>query len=97
MPPTYDINRLIPGKAQADQYSAQKPGLDQTLAELLILLTQHGVSDDEGVLASILERLDSLCVESELEFFPQQQSVIHKIRTLWQLKLLQAMATTTAH
>lgn len=83
--------------AEAPKAQGKESGFDQTLAELLLLITHHGISENQAVLESIIDRLDALCKQSELEFFPQQQLVIHKIRKLWQLKLLHSAADNIRH
>ena len=69
------------------QTATSNAEFDDALSRLLILITHHSLKQEHATLASIVESVDGLLQHPDIEFFPQQQEVLIKMRKLWLMRL----------
>lgn len=75
----------------------EESSFDELMANLFVLLTHHSLTQCEGSLMPIVERLDALCIHSEIELYPNQYRTLAKMRQLWRTKLFKTQRHTFAH
>ena len=75
----------------------QEGSFDDLMANLFVLVTHHSLTQCEGSLSPIVERLNTLCQHSEIEHYPHQMKVLAKMRQLWRTKLFNAECSRIKH
>ena len=70
---------------------------DDLMASLFVLITHHSLTQCQGSLNPIVERLNKLCSHSEIEHYPHQMEVLAKMRQLWSTKLFDAQHSGFIH
>ena len=82
---------------QNENTSAHEATYDDLMASLFVLITHYSLSQCESTLKVIVDRLDTLCDHSEIEFYPNQFTVITKMKRVWQTKLFDAAISQSLH
>lgn len=75
----------------------KEDSFDGLMANLMVLITHHSLTQCEGSLKPIVEHLHNLCQHSELEYYPEQMHVLAKMQRLWKTKLLDIELSVLKH
>jgi len=70
---------------------------DDLMAKLMVLVTHHSLTQCQGALSPLVERLRQLSSHSELEYYPEQRRVLLKMRQLWEAKLFNSECGQLKH
>lgn len=82
---------------QQPKVADSEGSLDDLMASLFVLVTHHSLTQCQGSLRPIVERLNLLCQHSEIEHYPEQMKVLAKMRRLWQTKLFDTQLSVSVH
>ena len=71
--------------------------LDDLMASLFVLITHHSLTQCQASLRPIVDKLNELCQHSEIEHYPNQLTVLSKMRQLWRTKLFDIEYSKVRH